>query len=102
MTALFDAALNDADLLDESNLDGTASDPKNDAPAITFGDLGLPAPLVTARTRSGISTPFPIQVETIPDALAGHDIGVSLEFLRAFVDGSPSGQALARRIALSD
>jgi DNA-binding MarR family transcriptional regulator len=36
------------------------------------------------------------------DALAGPDIGVSLEFLRAFVDGSPSGQALARRIALSD
>jgi MarR family transcriptional regulator, organic hydroperoxide resistance regulator len=36
------------------------------------------------------------------DALAGPDIGVSLEFLRAFVEGSPSGQALARRIALSD
>jgi DNA-binding MarR family transcriptional regulator len=36
------------------------------------------------------------------DALAGPDIAVSLEFLRAFVDGSPSGQALARRIALSD
>jgi DNA-binding MarR family transcriptional regulator len=36
------------------------------------------------------------------DALAGPDIGVSLEFLRAFVDGSPSGQALARRIALSE
>jgi len=36
------------------------------------------------------------------DALAGPDIGVSLGFLRAFVDGSPSGQALARRIALSE
>jgi DNA-binding MarR family transcriptional regulator len=36
------------------------------------------------------------------DALAGPDIGVSLEFLRAFVDRSPSGRALARRIALSE
>jgi MarR family transcriptional regulator, organic hydroperoxide resistance regulator len=36
------------------------------------------------------------------DALAGSDIGVSLEFLRAFVDGSPSGQALARRIDLAE
>jgi DNA-binding MarR family transcriptional regulator len=36
------------------------------------------------------------------DALAGPDIDVSLEFLRAFVDGSPSGQALARRIDLSE
>jgi MarR family transcriptional regulator, organic hydroperoxide resistance regulator len=36
------------------------------------------------------------------DALAGPGIGVSLQFLRAFVQGSPSGEALARRIALSD
>jgi MarR family transcriptional regulator, organic hydroperoxide resistance regulator len=36
------------------------------------------------------------------DALAGPDIGVSLEFLRSFVEGSPSGQALARRIDLSE
>jgi DNA-binding MarR family transcriptional regulator len=36
------------------------------------------------------------------DALAGPDIGVALEFLRAFIDGSPSGQALALRIALSE
>ena len=36
------------------------------------------------------------------DALAGPDIGVTLDFLRAFIDGSPSGQALARRIALSE
>lgn len=36
------------------------------------------------------------------DALSGPDIGVFLTFLRAFVDGSPTGQALARRIARSD
>jgi superfamily II DNA/RNA helicase len=40
----------------------------------TFGDLGLPAPLVEALARKGIHAPFPIQVETIPDALAGHDL----------------------------
>jgi len=36
------------------------------------------------------------------DAIAGTDIGVTLDLLRAFIDGSPSGQALARRIALSE
>jgi DNA-binding MarR family transcriptional regulator len=36
------------------------------------------------------------------DALAGPDIGVTLDFLRAFIDGSPSGQALTRRIARSE
>ena len=46
----------------------------DDAPSITFADLGLPAPLVAALARTGITAPFPIQVETIPDALAGHDL----------------------------
>jgi hypothetical protein len=36
------------------------------------------------------------------DRIAGPDIGVTLDLLRAFIDGSPSGQALARRIALSE
>jgi len=36
------------------------------------------------------------------DGIAGTDIGVTLDLLRAFIDGSPSGQALARRIALSE
>ena len=36
------------------------------------------------------------------DAIAGPDIGVTLVFLRTFIEGSPSGQALARRIALSE
>jgi DNA-binding MarR family transcriptional regulator len=36
------------------------------------------------------------------DRIAGPDIGATLDLLRAFIDGSPSGQALARRIALSD
>jgi len=36
------------------------------------------------------------------DAIAGPDIGVTLDFLRTFIDGSPSGRALTRRIARSE
>jgi DNA-binding MarR family transcriptional regulator len=36
------------------------------------------------------------------DAISTEDIPATLAFLRNFVTGSPSGQALARRIALSD
>jgi superfamily II DNA/RNA helicase len=46
----------------------------DDVPTTTFADLGLPAPVVAALARAGITTPFPIQIETIPDALAGHDL----------------------------
>jgi DNA-binding MarR family transcriptional regulator len=38
----------------------------------------------------------------ILDGIAGPDIGATLDLLRTFIDGSPSGQALARRIALSE
>ncbi len=47
------------------------------APALdepTFESLGLPAPLVSALAKAGITAPFPIQAETIPDALAGQDL----------------------------
>jgi superfamily II DNA/RNA helicase len=40
----------------------------------TFAELGVPAPLVTALAATGITTPFPIQAATLPDALAGRDI----------------------------
>ncbi len=40
----------------------------------TFGDLGIAAPLVNALSKQGIMHPFPIQIATLPDALAGHDI----------------------------
>ncbi|MEU4406859.1 DEAD/DEAH box helicase [Streptosporangium sp. NPDC023963] len=39
-----------------------------------FTLLGLPKPLVTGLSRSGIDSPFPIQRATIPDILAGHDV----------------------------
>ncbi|WP_317232275.1 DEAD/DEAH box helicase, partial [Clavibacter capsici] len=40
----------------------------------TFGALGVPAPLVSALTANGITTPFPIQVDTLPDTLKGRDV----------------------------
>lgn len=40
----------------------------------TFADLGVPAPLVRALSDKGISHPFPIQISTLPDTLAGRDV----------------------------
>ncbi|MCX2933525.1 DEAD/DEAH box helicase [Mycobacterium sp. CVI_P3] len=40
----------------------------------TFADLGVPAPLVRALSDNGITHPFPIQVSTLPDTLAGRDV----------------------------
>ncbi|MGW5635479.1 DEAD/DEAH box helicase [Streptomyces sp. NPDC003832] len=43
-------------------------------PEITFADLGLPEAVVRKLAQNGVTTPFPIQAATIPDALAGKDI----------------------------
>lgn len=40
----------------------------------TFGALGVPAPLVAALDRAGITNPFPIQEDTLPDTLRGRDV----------------------------
>jgi superfamily II DNA/RNA helicase len=40
----------------------------------SFADLGVPARLVEALTAEGITTPFPVQAATLPDALAGRDL----------------------------
>ena len=40
----------------------------------TFASLGVPAPLVAALTADGKTEPFPIQVDTLPDTLAGRDV----------------------------
>lgn len=40
----------------------------------TFADLGVRRTLVSALARRGIEHPFPIQVETLPDTLAGRDV----------------------------
>src|SRR5271168_2845677 len=40
----------------------------------TFADLGVRAPIVSALAARGTTHPFPIQVATLPDALAGRDV----------------------------
>jgi superfamily II DNA/RNA helicase len=40
----------------------------------TFLDLGIAPALANALNAQGITSPFPIQIATLPDALAGHDI----------------------------
>jgi superfamily II DNA/RNA helicase len=43
-------------------------------PSGTFAELGVPAPLAGALASVGVTTPFPIQTATLPDALAGRDV----------------------------
>jgi superfamily II DNA/RNA helicase len=40
----------------------------------TFLDLGVPAQLANALAREGKTEAFPIQRDTLPDSLAGHDV----------------------------
>ena len=40
----------------------------------SFSDLGVPNALVEELNKLGITAPFPIQVETLPDTLAGRDV----------------------------
>ncbi|TVS83212.1 DEAD/DEAH box helicase [Mycobacterium helveticum] len=40
----------------------------------TFADLGVREPLIEVLAARGISHPFPIQVETLPDTLSGRDV----------------------------
>jgi len=78
----------------------------------TFAELGVPAPLISVLTTRGITDPFPIQVDTLPDTLAGRDVlgrgktgsGKTLAFSIPLVarlapakrrPGSPTGLVLA-------
>jgi superfamily II DNA/RNA helicase len=40
----------------------------------TFADLGVPARLITNLSARGITEPFPIQVKTLPETMAGRDV----------------------------
>lgn len=44
------------------------------AETVSFADLGLDDKLVSVLSQRGLTTPFPIQAQTIPDALSGRDI----------------------------
>ncbi|MFF4350664.1 DEAD/DEAH box helicase [Streptomyces sp. NPDC001530] len=62
----------------ENNNEGNEAveivDTVESAPEVTFADLGLPEGVVRKLAQNGVTTPFPIQAATIPDALAGKDI----------------------------
>jgi superfamily II DNA/RNA helicase len=74
-------------------------------PAATFASLGVPAPLVAVLDGDGITTPFPIQAATLPDALAGRDIlgraqtgsGKTLGFALPLAARLADGRTLAGR-----
>ncbi|MFJ5926872.1 DEAD/DEAH box helicase, partial [Kitasatospora sp. NPDC092948] len=57
-----------------TDTDAEATDAADAEPTITFGDLGLHDEVVRALAKRGVTTPFPIQAATIPDALAGKDV----------------------------
>jgi superfamily II DNA/RNA helicase len=79
--------------------------PKGPALNVTFASLGVPAPVVAALAEAGITTPFPIQTATLPDALAGLDIlgrgrtgsGKTLAFSIPLVAGLADGHTSACR-----
>ena len=58
----------------EEVTDVASDDVADSTPSMTFGDLGLPEAIVRKLAQNGVTTPFPIQAATIPDALAGKDI----------------------------
>ena len=54
---------------------GDADDMTADETAApTFGELGVPGPLVRVLAADGKKTAFPIQADTLPDSLAGRDV----------------------------
>ncbi|WAE67465.1 DEAD/DEAH box helicase [Streptomyces cavourensis] len=65
---------NGSDADDTAASDSASADDADAEPTITFGDLGLPEGIVRKLAQNGVTTPFPIQAATIPDALAGKDI----------------------------
>ncbi|ADI08860.1 ATP-dependent RNA helicase [Streptomyces bingchenggensis BCW-1] len=59
---------------DSQTADQPQAPEQPEQPQITFGDLGLPEQIVRKLAQNGVTTPFPIQAATIPDAMAGSDI----------------------------
>ncbi|WP_435980660.1 DEAD/DEAH box helicase [Psychrobacter sp. DM4] len=58
--------------------DATASD-TTDENQVTFADLNIAKPILSALDRSGYTNPTPIQAQAIPFALAGRDLLLSAQ-----------------------
>ncbi|HEX7265922.1 MAG TPA: DEAD/DEAH box helicase [Streptosporangiaceae bacterium] len=73
--------------------------------AVSFASLGVPAPVTGVLTDAGITTPFPIQAATLPDALAGRDVlgrgrtgsGKTIAFSIPLVTALAGGHTMACR-----
>jgi superfamily II DNA/RNA helicase len=73
--------------------------------AISFASLGVPAPVTGVLADAGITTPFPIQAATLPDALAGRDVlgrgrtgsGKTIAFSIPLVTALAGGHTMACR-----
>ena len=72
--SLLDAARQFPSVFDVTTVEAEAAPAPPEEPAASFAALGVPASLVRALRQSGITTPFPIQTATIPDALSGRDV----------------------------
>ncbi len=72
---------------------------------VTFSSLGVPAQLAATLASAGITSPFPIQALTLPDALAGRDVlgrgrtgsGKTLAFAIPLVAALAGGHTMAGR-----
>ena len=72
---------------------------------VTFASLGVPAEIAAVLASAGITTPFPIQAITLPDALAGRDVlgrartgsGKTLAFAVPMVSALAAGHTMACR-----
>ena len=84
---------------------GRHSQPAAITPGVTFTSLGVPGEIAAALARAGVTTPFPIQALTLPDALAGRDVlgrgrtgsGKTLAFSIPLVAALAAGHTMACR-----
>ncbi|MBE0441771.1 MULTISPECIES: DEAD/DEAH box helicase [unclassified Psychrobacter] len=64
---------------DTPNTDAQAATPDAAEEKITFAELNIAKPILTALDRSGYTNPTPIQEQAIPFALAGRDLLLSAQ-----------------------
>ncbi|WP_440823788.1 DEAD/DEAH box helicase [Psychrobacter cryohalolentis] len=83
MTDILSAIAAENGIIEDTNQNTTtneaASTDASDENQVTFTDLGIAKPILTALDRSGYTNPTPIQAQAIPFALAGRDLLLSAQ-----------------------
>lgn len=59
---------------DQPTASGEAHEPSAHQPTLTFADFNVRSEIVDSLAEKGITSPFPVQEETLPIALPGNDI----------------------------